>query len=325
MKMTTAATLLLVTTTAHADNPNAEALFYQAKSLMAQRKFVEACAAFEASETLKSAPTTLVSLADCREKNQQLASAYQVYLQVERELRELDDESSIEMRGLAKLRAARLKPRLSMLTVNVPMSAQIAGLEVLRGNERIDATVWNQPQFVDSGTFRVSARAPDRREWSTTITLKTEGDVQSIEVPALGQREVAHQRTSPTILPANEIEERNDTAKKSPSLRRTHKLSLGVGAATVGLAVGAVSLELSSRSVYQRSKDAAESSTRANYWRAANRRRYIAEGFGVAAIGCAGAAIYLFLRERRTEPSSATRIVPIAGREIAGVSLGGSW
>ena len=325
MKITTAATLLLVTTTAHADNPNAEALFYQAKSFMAQRKFVEACAAYEASEKLKPAPATLVSLADCREKNQQLASAYQVYLQVERELRERDDEGSIEMRGFAKLRAVKLEPRVSKLTVTVPPSAQIAGLEVLRGNDRIDATAWNQPLLVDGGTFRISARAPDRREWSTTVTLKTEGDVQRIDVPALGQREVERPTVAAATPPAEEVEEPVETSAESPSLWRTHKLSLGLGATAVALAAGAMGFELSSRSIYERSEDAADPSTQERYWHSANRRRYIAGGFGVAALGCAGAAVYLFVRERRTEQSIATRIVPVAGHDTAGISLGGSW
>jgi len=308
---------------ARADDANAEALFYQAKAYMAQRKYAEACAAFEASEKLKPAATTLVSLADCREKNLQLASAYATYLQVERELRDRTDEISVEMRDLAKLRALKLEPRLSKLTVNVPASAQIGGLEVLRDNDRIESKAWNQIQIVDGGTFRISARAPDRREWSTTVTLKPEGDVQAVDVPSLGHRTVIEPKEPAPIEDVEAHDVPVESAKSSA--RRINRLSVGLGAAAVVLAGGAVGLELSARSVYDRTATTTDPAEQDRYWHSANRRRYVAGGLGIAALGCAGAAVYLFLDKRRSETPIATRFVPVAGAGTAGISIDGVW
>lgn len=330
MRLGTAATFSVITAlaaplAANPDSTNAEALFYQAKSLMAQKKLAEACAAFEASQTLKPAPTTLVSLADCREKNGQLASAYEVYQRVERELRDRSDEASVEMRGLAKLRAVKLEPRLSRLTVNVPVAAQVGGLEVLRGNDRIESAAWNQPQAVDGGTLRVSARAPDRREWSTTVTIKPEGDVQVVDVPALGERVTAPIPVAPDVVEDGVgLEGQPETVR--PTFWQTNRWSLVLGGAAIALAGGAVGFELSSRSVYDRSETTTDREAQDRYWDSANRRRSIAAGLGIAAIGCAGVSLYLYIRGRHEEPRPlATRIVPVADHETAGLALFGAW
>jgi hypothetical protein len=61
-----------------------------------------------------------------------------------------------------------------------------SGLEIRRGNELIDAVMWNQALPIDGGTYKVVARAPGAPEWSTSIVIANEGDARSIEVPALG-------------------------------------------------------------------------------------------------------------------------------------------
>ena len=50
----------------------AEALFRQGKEQMAAGKYAEACAAFEASQKAEAATSTLLNLANCREKNGEL-------------------------------------------------------------------------------------------------------------------------------------------------------------------------------------------------------------------------------------------------------------
>ena len=55
-------------------SPQAEALFRDGKQLMKEGKLAEACAAFEGSERAEHNVATVLSLADCREKNHQYAS-----------------------------------------------------------------------------------------------------------------------------------------------------------------------------------------------------------------------------------------------------------
>ena len=69
-------------TTASAE---ADTLFDQGRSLMEAGKIAEACAAFDASQKLSPAVSTLLNLARCREQNQQLATASGLYRDAERQ------------------------------------------------------------------------------------------------------------------------------------------------------------------------------------------------------------------------------------------------
>src|SRR5262245_8732714 len=68
-------------------SPEAEALFRDGKRMMKDGKFAEACAAFEGSERVEHSIATVLSLADCREKNHQYASAWALFLQAESQTR----------------------------------------------------------------------------------------------------------------------------------------------------------------------------------------------------------------------------------------------
>jgi hypothetical protein len=57
----------------------------------------------------------------------------------------------------------------------------------------------------------------------------------------------------------------------------------------------------------------------------ANIRRRAAIGLGVAAAGCAGAAIYLHVRDRRKARPATTALTPLASPQLAGLAITGSW
>src|SRR4051812_19505442 len=64
---------------ATAQGADSEALFDEATRLMAQGEIAKACATFEAANRAKPSAGTLIGLGFCREKNQQLASAWSAY------------------------------------------------------------------------------------------------------------------------------------------------------------------------------------------------------------------------------------------------------
>src|SRR5215470_5226530 len=140
---------LLVAHAASADSSaaKAEALFRQGRDLMASGKLAEACAAFDASQKLASATTTLFNQADCREKAGQLATAWGLFVEAERQTRGATDAAGVKLHDVAQTRSTKLEARLSKLTVHV--AQPIANLAVLRDGVAIDAAEWNRPLPID--------------------------------------------------------------------------------------------------------------------------------------------------------------------------------
>jgi hypothetical protein len=296
----------------------AETLFERGRELMLRQQYVEACTSFEASQKLEASTATLVNLADCRERNSQLATAWGLYLQAERELRAVTDANGVKLRELVKTRAAALEPRLSKLTINVPPTSQIPQLEIIRDNDRVEPGAWNQPLPVDGATLKISARAPERREWSTTVTIGVERDAQVVDIPAL----VAFaQPTDSSVPPATvEVESSEPPGSRVPII---------FGAAAIGLAGAGLGFELWGRGIYDDAESSPDRDKQEDLWRAANTRRYVAIGLGVAAIAAASTSIVLYVRGRRAESPTTERsrvtVSPVARAGFGGLLLDGRW
>src|SRR5687768_14977862 len=164
-------TIATIPAVAHAQSATAEAetLFRQGQELLSKGKFAEACAAFDASQKLEPTIATLLNQASCREKNGQLATAWGLFIDAERQTRSATDATNRQFHQVAANYAAKLEPRLSTLTINVPVENRVGGLEVLRNNEPVDPGAWNKPLPVDGGTYVVTARAPGNTDWSSSI------------------------------------------------------------------------------------------------------------------------------------------------------------
>ncbi|HEY4118219.1 MAG TPA: tetratricopeptide repeat protein, partial [Byssovorax sp.] len=165
--------ILASTSPALAQPASAESavLFKEAQALMAQGRYAEACDAFDASQRLDPTPNTALNQANCREKNDQLATAWGEFLVVERSTRAASDDDGKRTHRVAAEHAGKLEARLSTLTVRVPDDVRIGGLEILRGTEAVDPALWGKAIPVDGGTYKVVARAPGNAEWATTITV----------------------------------------------------------------------------------------------------------------------------------------------------------
>ncbi len=332
---------LVSASSAFADPSGAQAqtLFTQAKALMKSGKLAEACAAFDASQKLEPATSTLVNLADCREKNQQYATAWGLYLQAERELRALTDDSSVELRALVKTRAGKLEPRLSTLAIRVPSASEVSALEVIRDNDRVEPGAWNQALPVDGGTYKISARAPDRREWTTTVIVRPEHDAQSVDVPALGSSEPtpvavipppaavpgsasAPPAAAPASVPAS------PRADRVPPHRASLVLPVSFGVAALALGGAALGVQASASRTYDDAKAATDRTSQLALLDSANHRRYLAEGLGAAAVVSAGAAVVLYVRGRHAEAQAqppGLALAPLASPHLAGLALAGHF
>ncbi len=163
------------------NSAQADSLFKDGKRLMGEKSYAEACDAFEASYKLDPAVTTLVNHADCREKNAQYASAWGLFLEVDRQTR--TDKQQAALNKTAKTRAAALEPRLSYLIINVPDESRIDGLSITRNGTVVDPLTWNRALPVDGGVYVIEGKAPGHEPWQTRVTVKDALDKQSVDVP----------------------------------------------------------------------------------------------------------------------------------------------
>jgi len=279
----------------------AEALFRQGRQLLEAGKTTEACSAFAESQRLDPANTTLVNLAACREKNGQVATAWGLFLEVERQTRDSAKATDHQMHTVAVDHAKKLEPRVSKLTINVPQTNAVDGLEVSRGTDRIDAAMWNRALPIDGGTYTIVAKAPGSSAWTTQITIGNEGDTKSVDVPDLRSlpRDITP-KPSPTVPPPTAA-----TPPPAPVVQTSasHTPAIITGAASVALLGAAVGFELWGESKYNSAKTTSNQSQRDSLESAANTRRYAAEGFAVAGLVGAGVTTWLLLRGHAEEPA----------------------
>lgn len=200
----TAIAYFLVMTVTPADAQPAEAeaevLYGNGRKLMSAGKVPEACTAFEKSYRLDPAVTTIIALATCREKLGRLANARELFLMAERQTRSASDNVTTQLHTIARDRAAKLEPRVPKLTINVPVQSKIDGLEILRDTIEIPVAMWNRALPIDGGTYKITARVPGAKEWSTTVTLAPEVDTKTVDVPDL--RKATSSLKVPSKVPA---------------------------------------------------------------------------------------------------------------------------
>jgi len=292
--------LLLASATASAQpaGAQAETLFRQGRELLAAGKVAEACAAFEESQKLDPVVTTLLNLASCRERNGQVATAWGLFLEAERQTRIASDDATKKLHDVAQGHAKRLEPRISKLTINV--TAKADGLEVTRDKLAIASAQWNRALPIDGGTYTITARAPGMLPWSTQVTVATERDAKVVEVPALARDPNPPGPETPT--PTQPLVDKPRTSNALP-------IAFTAGAvAFVGTGVG---MFVWAKSEYdEASNQTSNQDKRDELERSANTKLYIAEGFAIAGVACAGVAVWLYVRGgSENSSSSAVRAV----------------
>lgn len=290
----------------------AEVLFRDGRTLMAAGKYAEACAAFDQSQKLEPATTTLLNLAACREKLGQLATAWGLFLEAERQTRSASDAAGAKLHDVAKSHASALEPRVSKLSINVPDKSRIDNLAITSDGEAIEPVMWNRALPIDGGTHKITAHAPGANEWTTTITIGNEGDTKTVEIPDLrnlprdlgaaaapASPKIDTASTKPPEAPTNS-EKDEDEADTHGGHSKVMPLVVGGSAVVlIGAGVGAL---LWGNSTYDQAKaEMNDQKRRDDLYDSANAKRYVAIGLGAAGIATAGVAVWLFFRHDSDE------------------------
>ena len=116
------------------------------------------------------------------------------------------------------------------------------------------------------------------------------------------------------------------TASSAPEIAdqpRSRVLPLALGAGALVLGGAALGFDLWGDRFYDRAKAATTQPDQDALYHSANARRYTAEALAVAAIGCAGAAAYLYFRG--DESRTTTAFAPLVARDGAGLAVLGHW
>jgi hypothetical protein len=157
----------------------AEALFREAKRLMGDHAYAEACPKLAESQRLDPAGGTLLTLALCHEAEGKTASAWS-------EFNEALERAGIDVRPdratIARTHAAALEPHLARLEVRVPVTGDAAdGIEVACDGRPVPRASWGAPVPVDPGQHRVVAKAAGKVAFGATVTAVVEQTV-TVEV-----------------------------------------------------------------------------------------------------------------------------------------------
>jgi hypothetical protein len=156
-------------------------LFDEAEALFAKEQLAQACPKYAESYRLDPQLGVLVYLAECYEKNGQLASAWGSFREADEIARKRGDARGEH----ARERARALEPRLSYLTIEVPEAVRVPGLEVLRGGVPVAPVLWSARAAVDAGTQQVEVRASGYKPWQGSVVVSEEGGSATLQVPKL--------------------------------------------------------------------------------------------------------------------------------------------
>jgi serine/threonine-protein kinase len=219
----------------------AEALFDRGLSLMREGKLAQACEQLEASQAIERGIGTMLYLAECYEKLGRTASAWALF----REASSAAEASGQRDRAATGAqRAQALQPQLSTLTVDVPETSRVAGLEVRRNGALWPEGSWGVAVPVDPGRHRISASAPGHQTWEQEVEVGQQVH-QTLSLPALAQGGPLPTPPPAEPAPASEIGQAEPPAETSAAaggkpgsgdtMRIAGLITAGVGVVAIGV------------------------------------------------------------------------------------------
>jgi hypothetical protein len=172
---------------AQVDAAAAERLFQEGRSLLTKGETASACAKFEESMRLDPAAGTLLNLAQCREAEGKLASAWGHF----RELATMARRAHQVPRALhAEERVRALEPRLPHLTIVAPADAP-KGLRVMRDGVAYSEATLGVSIPVNPGPLHLRAEAPGFEAVQEDSLSIREGESLTWTIPALPRSTVS--------------------------------------------------------------------------------------------------------------------------------------
>jgi hypothetical protein len=311
-----------------ADKGAAQVLFEQGRALVQAHKFADACPKFAESLRLDPGIGTMLWLADCYENNGQTASAWAEFKEASASATLKQDPRAT----VARRRADDLEPKLARLVIVPPPDGSVAGIEVKRDGVTLGAAELGVAVPVNPGAHALSASAPGKRPWSTSITVLDKPGTVSAVVPVLEAAPEAIAVGGAIAAPPGATSGPESAAADRPAGERAWGPRQTVGLATGGAGLIAVAIGayfgLEAKSTYdgwQGSCGATQTSSSCVGQRDSASTQALASDvlFGVGAAAIVGGAVVYF-----TAPRSSNRtatITPSVSPKGASLSFSKTW
>ncbi|WP_394832890.1 hypothetical protein LVJ94_40955 [Pendulispora rubella] len=210
------------------DAPAAQALFNEAKKLIADGKWAEACPKLEESQKLDPGIGTQYNLANCYEHIGRAASAWAVFLNVAGEAKAAGQPAREKV---ARDRATVLEARLAKLVITV-RATDVSQLKVTRDTLEVGRGQWGAAIPIDAGEHRIVASAPGKKTWEKTVKVPVDGVTVNVEVPTLQDDPNAATLADRGLMPGRPGEGEQVPSDEHPG--RTQRIG-GIVAGAVGI------------------------------------------------------------------------------------------
>jgi hypothetical protein len=321
----------------------AEGLFREARKLLDEGKYKEACEKLAASERLDPAVGTLLNLGRCYEKTGQKASAWETYREA---ITAAKQTGQADREKAARRAADALEPNLPQLTISVAPEARLSGLQVTRDGLPVVSDLWGVTVPVDPGEHTIAATAPGMKDWSTTVTAE-ERATKTVTVPALerGESTVPPAAAPPTTTPASttttstaSTASLEDTGAASQPSYWNGQRTLAVVFGGVGIAGGVVAVVEALRFNDKKNQSdgvcptgecktkeqIAQTTSLRNEARDASTIGIVSGAVGGASL-IAGVVLWFTAGSGSPQSSGKVQLTPVAGADIVGMQMSGKW
>jgi hypothetical protein len=296
----------------------ADQLFKKGKKLLAEKRYAEACTAFEDSDRLDPGIGAKLNVAKCYEDWGKLATAWRWFSDAERMAKDAGDDRAAKIHALIE----ELDAGVPRLTLKVSPDANTSGLVLKLDGIELDVHTLGTERRVDPGPHQIeyivngksrSKMVPVERGGSSEVNLELPRTPRAPSTPAIGTGE-----------------------KPGDDPGRTRRL-VGLGAAGAGgltiIIAGVVTLR--AHSDYQHAlsgycRDATTMCDATGLARTHSARHHanIATGFAIGGAAVVAGGLYLYFTHPKVESHGAEHalyVAPSVGDDGGGVVFGGAF
>jgi hypothetical protein len=299
-------------------------LFNTGRDLMKQGNFTAACPKLAESARLDTKVGTLARLAECDEKLGHMVSARAHWEQAVNLAHVAHDDRLAHCQSeLARIDAVVPKLRVSVRgTPPDGLALRVDDLSVGAGSLGVALPI-------EAGKHFLTASAPGRKPWSTTVEAKGDGAVNAVEVPELVVDATPQPQPTPPPREQPAAPPSSGASSGSP-LRTVGLITAGVGA--LGLAAGTVFAVLAKQKLDDSNAQGCDATSNCPGGSFDTRNQARSDGdlstvffVGGGVLLAGGLTMWLVAPKPASTRSASFELAPSLGLHAAGASMRGSF